>query len=200
MMKKLLLLILALLPMVAGAQDIDETDLVGLWKQSESYGEFRTSKLDYGIQYYISRPDELKFYAENNNLGDDSLGVAYYIIPDYPERDPETWQLTGNTYEYCMYMGIQDYFISKNNILHIQLRGGHHCQRYRITEYDGNSITLQTLDNKGWIIMKREGTTSLAAIKEDKDVNEQYYNLEGKLIYEPQKGVNIANGKKYVKK
>jgi hypothetical protein len=171
-MKKLLLFVLAMLPMVVGAQINDEIELVGIWKLTDSGGEFTMKKYS---DYSMQKPNALKFYAECNTLTDDSLGVGYF-----PNE----------------YKGIRDYYITSNNILHVLY--SHRAQRYRITYYDGNNITLETLDNKAWIKMSREGTASVPAIKEDEDANKQYYNLEGELIYEPKKGINIINGKKYM--
>ena len=197
MMKKLLLLVLALLPMMAVAQIDDETELIGIWKLTDSGGEFKNSSFG-GKNFSMQKPEALKFYAECNTLGDDSLGVAYYVDPEYPTYD-DYGVFIGYT-EKIRVIGMDDYFITSSNILHIIFPHSSYVQRYRITYYDGNNITLETLDNKAWIKMSREGGASVPAIKEDEDANERHYNLEGKINYDPKKGVNIVNGKKYVAK
>ena len=191
-----------MLPLAAYSQDvdIDEADLVGRWTQTESEGEFVGRLYGEGVDYYVQKPDVISFYAENNTLGDDSLGVAYYYLPNYPERDPQTWQYTGNYVGKWVYLGIQDYFISKNNILHLQLRGGHHCQRYRITAFDGESMTLALLNGLGSIKLVRENTTDVLAPRRDDDAEAPYYNIDGRqLPTEPSSGVFIKNKKKYIK-
>lgn len=195
MKKQILLLVMALLPLVTSAQINDETELVGLWKLMDYGGEFKI-KSSYSKNFSMQKPEALKFYAECNTLGDDSLGVAYYVDPEYPTYDD--YGVFIGYREKIRVLGMDDYFITSSNILHILFPHSQYVQRYRITYYDGENITLETLDNKAWIKMSREGTASVPAIKENEDANERYYNLEGKINYDPKKGINIANGKKYM--
>lgn len=190
----ILFMILAMaLPMMA--QDITESDLEGVWVRYQSTGEFRPYKTDCG--YSLQDPESVKFYIDNNTLGDDSLGVAYVLNPKHEIYDE--WSVFKGYEERLEIRGIQDYFISKGDILHIQYHGGHYCQRYKIVSYDGTFITLETMSGMGTVIWKRE-TTDVSAPVYYKGNNEKYYSLDGKpLPGEPRKGVFIMGSKKIVK-
>lgn len=181
------------LPMMA--QDITESDLEGVWVRYQSTGEFRPYKPDCG--YSLQDPESVKFYIDNNTLGDDSLGVAYVLNPKYEVYNE--WGVSMGYEERLEIRGIQDYFISKGDILHIQYHGGHYCQRYKIVSYDGTYITLETMSGKGTVIWKRE-TTDVSAPVYYTNNHDNYYSLDGKLLPgEPQKGVFIKGNKKIAK-
>ena len=82
----IMFLAMMMMPLVASAQIDDETELVGLWKLTDSGGEFKKNSFS-NKKFSMQKPEALKFYAECNTLGDDSLGVAYYVDPEYPTYD-----------------------------------------------------------------------------------------------------------------
>ena len=210
-MKQLVVTIMCLLcasTIWAQEVDIDETDLFGRWNLVESSGDFIPySKYETSPKFSMQKPEALLFYDEPNiQVNDDSLGVAYYCDPHYPEYvyDENTWQKkpTGNYVEYWEYVGIRDYWISKNNKLHILMRGSHYALRYKIIGFDGDKLTLETMNGKGTVIYMRDGSTGVSEVRRQADnVEYRYYSLDGKLLDgEPQNGAFIKGRKKYLKR
>ena len=186
--------------------DIDETDLIGWWTQVSKSGEFTSyKKYENDPDYSRQTPEALLFYDEPNiKVNDDSLGVAYYCDKNYPIRkyNEQTGEyvLTGEYGEYWLYAGMRDYFISKNNILHIYLWGTHYALRYKILAFDGSTMTLETMNGKGTIVFSKAQPSEVRAIKSNADENETYYSLDGiRLSAEPRTGIFIKNKRKYIK-
>ena len=186
--------------------DIDETDLIGRWTQVSKSGEFTSyKKYENDPDYSRQTPEALLFYDEPNiKVNDDSLGVAYYCDKNYPIRkyNEQTGEyvLTGEYGEYWLYAGMRDYFISKNNILHIYLWGTHYALRYKILAFDGSTMTLETMNGKGTIVFSKAQPSEVRAIKSNADENETYYSLDGiRLSAEPRTGIFIKNKRKYIK-
>ena len=186
--------------------DIDETDLIGRWTQVSKSGEFTSyKKYENDPDYSRQTPEALLFYDEPNiKVNDDSLGVAYYCDKNYPIRkyNEQTGEyvLTGEYGEYWLYAGMRDYFISKNNILHIYLWGTHYALRYKILAFDGSTMTLETMNGKGTIVFSKAQPSEVRAIKSNADEDEAYYSLDGmRLSAEPRTGIFIKNKRKYIK-
>lgn len=208
-MKRFYLFIALLATSMSGfAQDveIDETDLFGRWIQVSKSGEFTSyKKYDNAPDYSRQTPETLLFYDEPNiKVNDDSLGVAYYCDKNYPIRkyNEQTGEFgfTGEYGEYWLYAGMRDYFISKNNILHIYLWGTHYALRYKILSFDGSTMTLETMNGKGTIAFAKDQPSEVRAITNDKNEVETYYSIDGmKLNSEPRTGVFIKNKRKYIK-
>ena len=208
-MKKVMLLatlVLTSLSCLAQDIDIDETDLFGRWVQTSKSGEFTSyKKYERDPDYSVQAPEAFLFYDEPNlEVVDDSLGVAYYCDPHYAimEYNQETWEWepTGEYGEYWEYAGIRDYFISKNNTLHIYLWGTHYALRYKIIGFDGTTLTLQTMNGKGVITFSKEVTSAVRAIEAAPKATNRYYSIDGRLLNgEPRTGVFIKNKRKYIK-
>jgi len=186
--------------------DIDETDLFGRWIQVSKSGEFTSyKKYDTAPDYSRQTPEALLFYDEPYiKVNDDSLGVAYYCDKNYPIRkyNEQTgeYTLTGEYGDYWLYAGMRDYFISKNNILHIYLWGTHYALRYKILSFDGSTMTLETMNGKGTIVFSKARPSEVRAIKSDANEDETYYSLDGmRLSAEPRTGIFIKNKRKYIK-
>lgn len=203
-MRHYFLFLSLLLSLTVSAQDVDETMLVGRWVRSSFSGEFTPYKR-YGepYNYSIQSPDVISFYDESPGIyQDDSLGMVYCCDPHSPvyEYNPETWQTTptGEYEERWDRFGIKDYFITKNNILHISLDGGRLIQRFKIIAFDNSSMTLSTMNGKGTVIYVHEQTTGVRSVKRSKTDNDNYYSLKGvRMNSKPSKQAYIWRGKKY---
>lgn len=161
----LLMCLLGVPTVQAQEVEIDETDLFGCWNLLESVGDFIVhTEYEGDPQYSMQKPETIFFYDEPNieESRDDSLGVAYYCDPNYPEYtyDEMTGErkFTGNYVKYWKYIGVRDYWLSKNNTLHILLEGPRYALRYKIKNFDGNKLTLETMSGKGTVVYQKGGT------------------------------------------
>lgn len=205
-MKQLFILLFMFTSLAVFAQDVDETMLEGKWVRSSASGDFNPYKR-YGEpqNYSLQKPDVIIFYDDPSGVyQDDSLGMVYCCDPHSPvyEYNPETWQSipTGEYEERWDHFGIMDYFITKNNILHISIEGGRRIQRFKIMAFDGSNITLSTMNGKGTVTYRREQTSEVRSVRRVAKDDPRYYSIDGKqLSEEPRKGIYIKNKQKYVK-
>ena len=178
-------------------QEIDERNLPGRWVLQSKTGEFQyqtNSDTWPEIEHTMQAPDVLKFYDEVSLVShDDSLGVAYFCDSHHPiyEYNPTTGEnvFTGEYGEYWFYKGLQDYFISNGDKLHVVFK--HHVSRWKIVALDGENMTLETMSGKGTVVYKRDTTSSVQAPLIDLDENNLYYSIDGKQQSILSKGVNI---------
>lgn len=201
-MKKLLFFMLALVStQFCFAQvDIDEDDLVGKWSLESADGSFNYK--DKNADYSFNMPDSLEVYTETQHSENpESLGVAKYkhyeeehIYYDYITGEP----ITIEAHYSFLSCGISDIYITKNDVLHILLRGGHYILRYRILAYDGERITLQTMDKEGTLVYQRTQTTGIATTRAIEEKNDYYYSLNGiRYKAKPRGEAYIRKGKVY---
>ena len=147
-------------------------------------------------------PDSLEVYTETQHSENpESLGVAKYkhyeeehIYYDYITGEP----ITIEAHYSFLSCGISDIYITKNDVLHILLRGGHYILRYRILAYDGERITLQTMDKEGTLVYQRTQTTGIATTRAIEEKNDYYYSLNGiRYKAKPRGEAYIRKGKVY---
>lgn len=192
--KVISLLFLILASLYVNAQDVDETMLVGRWVKTSSEGEFRPLNL-YGSKkdYSLQNPDVLTFYNEPSGLySDDSLGMVYISAPVEHHYTRATEE-----YEIKMF-GIQDYFITKGNILHICINGDRIILRMKIIDFDENMMVLSTFNGKGTVTFSRDITSSVRSTTRSASEDDSYYTLKGtRLKTKPNKETYIRRGKVY---
>jgi hypothetical protein len=204
-MKKLIFtLSLLLLPLLASAQvEIDEEDLQGKWALESAEGNFN-------YRYYNSngremlRPDSIEIYNETRHTEyPESLGVVKYYEGqrEYLDYNPNTGEEihTGKFYDYYSDMGISDIFITKNDVLHLLLKSSHYAVRYRILAYDGETISLQTMDREGYLVYRKQQATRVSSTRSTPDDDDNYYTLKGtKSRTKPKGEAYIRKGKVYL--
>ena len=148
-------------------------------------------------------PDSIEIYSEiRHSENPESLGVAKYkhyeeesIYYDYITGEPIK---VGGDYQYNNY-GISDIYITKNDILHVLLKSGHYILRYRILAYDGERITLRTMDKEGTLVLRRAQTTGIASTRSGKEEDDNYYSLNGiRMNTKPKSKAYIRKGKVYL--
>jgi len=203
MTKKLIIaLSLLLLPLLASAQvEIDEEDLQDKWALEYAEGNFNYKYMNQDYSFLL--PDSIEVYSEiRHSETPESLGVAKYkhyeeesIYYDYITGEPIK---VGGDYQYNNY-GISDIYITKNDILHVLLKSGHYILRYRILAYDGERITLRTMDKEGTLVLRRAQTTGIASTRSSKEEDDNYYTLKGtKSKTKPKGEAYIRKGKVYL--
>ena len=202
-MKRLpFILTLMLLPLLASAQvEIDEEDLEGKWALESAEGNFNYKYTNQDYSFLL--PDSIEIYSEiRHSENPESLGVAKYkyyekesIYYDYITGEPIK---VGGDYQYNNY-GISDIYITKNDILHVLLKSGHYILRYSILAYDGERITLRTMDKEGTLILRRAQTTGIASTRSGKEEDDNYYSLNGiRMNTKPKSKAYIRKGKVYL--
>ena len=202
-MKKLLFVLsLLFLPLFASAQiEIDEEDLQGKWALESADGNFNYK---YGnMAYSYLMPDSIEVYSElRHSENPESLGVAKY---KYFQEEQVTYIYgtdevikTEAGYRFQDY-GISDIFITKNDILHIHLQRSHYVLRYRILAYDGEILSLQTMDREGYLVMRKQQATQVSSTRSVPDDDDNYYTLKGiKSKAKPKGEPYIRKGKVYL--
>ena len=179
-MKRLLISLICIFTFAAlSAQNYSELDLIGEWDLVEENGSsflFKISKLNVNDLSYIDG----EYFVSKKYWGE--LKTGSYTWP------------------------IEDLFVSNGNILHfICFREKSTTKplkiRLIIKSIESGVLTLTSIDGNSILIYKKKETTDIASAKEDDSDNNVYYNLQGQLLEnEPDSGVYIQNGKKYVKK
>lgn len=194
-MKQLLFLLMMLTSLAANAQDVDETMLVGRWVKTSASGEFRPISKSSSDKKSFQNPDVITFYDEPSGVyTNDSLGMVYFEVePSYTQgarvtRSEVWWEKHG----------IQDYFITRNNILHLYIEGIRYVIRFKIIEFDEMHMTLMTMNGKGYVSFVREQPSDIRSATRSKSEDDDYYSLKGvRLKSKPNKEAYIRRGKVY---
>ena len=202
-MKKLLFTLpLLLLPLLASAQvEIDEEDLQGKWALESAEGNFNYK--DRNMAYSYLMPDSIEVYSElRHSENPESLGVAKYKY--FQEEQIEYIYGTDEVikteagYRFQDY-GISDIFITKNDVLHMNLQRAHYVLRYRILAFDGETISLQTMDREGYLVYRKQQATRVSSTRSVPDDDDNYYTLKGtKSKTKPKGEAYIRKGKVYL--
>ena len=202
-MKKILFIMtLGMMSLFGFAQEIDEMELAGTeWGLTESEGEFIYERNNLSCL----KPDSIYFYNEDKHVEEpESLGVVKYQTEEEYTYYNENYELihTGEYRNIFKSMGMEDFFISNENKLHIHL-GRHIFLRYKVNYYDGETMMLETFDHKGKLTYRKRTLPSDAAAPKfnAKRRDDNYYNVSGqKLPGEPSNGLYIHEGSVKAKK
>lgn len=185
-MKKLLLLLCALLSLTADAQisaDLDEVEITGSWSVTARTGKFNASQ-----------------YPVYNN--ERKLPVAFNF-KDNAETLIE-WQFAAQT-QWQSYTGYWITHTSDRYILHLLAQkdystggAGTSLLNFIIYYYDGNTMKLESIDSYGTLTLTKE-TTAVASVTANAANGGRIYGLDGKPLKSPQSGIYIQDGEKYIK-
>lgn len=169
----------------ASAQSVfNEDDLIGKWRTNQQTRESNPIGVDRFefTGYYFYRPgsgSDIKYEGKWDNI---------------------------------MYAGkfirIEDYFISHSNRLHIIFDGNHWS--FKIISLTSDKMVLSYAYRDGYgsgpikdfeVEFYKQEASAINEITNEPTDSDKIYNLKGQLLEnEPDSGVYIQNGKKYVKK
>ncbi len=193
---------IGMIGLLSFAQEIDEIELAGTgWGLTESEGEFVYERRNVSCL----KPDSIYFYNEDMHVEyPESLGVAkYQTEEEYTYYDENHGLIyTGEYRNVIKSFGMEDYFITNENKLHIHLTA-HIILRYKVNYYDGETMKLETFDRKGKLTYKKRSLPSDAAAPKfnARRKDDNYYSVSGqKLSGEPSIGLYIHEGSVKAKK
>lgn len=69
-----------------------------------------------------------------------------------------------------------------------------------IYEFDNGNMTLKSYDNTGEIKLVKQNSTNINSVQTEQNSNSKIYSVNGMELSETVKGINIQNGKKFIKK
>lgn len=186
-MKRCILLALSALIMGqawAQVESIDEVEIMGEWNVVDGDGIFEGRLPIYHNTY--RKP--MSFTFRDND---------YTVVG---------WQYVGDT-DYAWYAGYWITHASNRYILHILCDDdyntggkGTSLLNFIITQYDSVSMTLQTLSGDGNLYLNKNSSANIQNVHNAKSENNKIYSVNGIELSEPVKGINIQNGKKFIKK
>lgn len=213
MKHKLLLILFGILGLIQPTHAQYRTlDLLGTWELISVTGQYQGFTGDYrdyepddyypaylkymyiGITSYEPQYPK-KLYglttSETNDVLYDQYNTAYGCF--YYKTDDPTATLKGN--------GINDFFITDGNLLHLSLGGECGTIIFVIESLTDEELVLKGLEDMCRVVYKRVGTSATAVNEVASDDSPtQYYNLNGMAVDTPSKGIYIEKSGKSVQK
>ena len=187
MKRSILFIVFALIIGKAWAQveNLDEVEIMGEWNVVDGDGIF-TGRLPI---YHNTYKKPMSFTFKDND---------YTIVG---------WEYADGNPSYSKYAG---YWITHNSeryILHILCDDDYDIGspnmsllNFIITQYSGSTMTLQTLSGDSNLYLNKNTASNIETVKTQVPENNKIYTINGVEVSEPVKGINIKNGKKFIKK
>ncbi|MDE6295178.1 MAG: hypothetical protein K2M03_03855 [Muribaculaceae bacterium] len=215
MKHKLLLILFGILGLIQPTHAQYRTlDLLGTWELISVTGKYQGFTGDFGdydtdddmpanfkymyigiTSYEPQYPEKLYGLtaSETNDVlssqNDTAYGCFYYKTSDDPTATNEG--------------GINDFFITDGNLLHLSLGDGGCCGTiiFIIESLTDEELVLKGLEDLCRVVYKRVGTSANTVNEVAADGTQtQYYNLNGMAVDTPSKGIYIEKSGKSVQK
>ncbi len=151
---------------------LDEIEMQGTWEVVSVSGQFKGFDYEYRDKIPVSFT-----FADGNytsiNYSDNTWFFSGYMIT------------TASTGKY---------------FLHMTARANGSSANFWIYEFDNGNMTLKSYDNMGEIKLVKQNSTNINSVQTEQNSNSKIYSVNGMELSEPVKGINIQNGKKFIKK
>ena len=167
----------------AQIENLDEIEIMGEWNVVNSDGCFYGKLPIYNNEY--KRPISFTF----NDNDDTIIGWEYAVGTSYL-RYAGYW-ITHNSDRYILHI-----------LANVDYDGhtGPSLLNFVITRFGNDEMTLQTLSGDGNLYLNKNTSANIQNVYNAKSENNKIYSINGIELSEPVKGINIQNGKKFIKK